>query len=127
MQPIKVVVVALLLAMILKKPPEEKTAQSLKDSSLETNNNLDVKAPTGDEILLARKNRESVVETINSVIEIVLYLLFVICLFVLVYGNRGYSRYRLTTSLESMLKGSFEEVPFFQPIYSSLLTNTVVT
>ncbi|PFX27651.1 Polycystic kidney disease protein 1-like 2 [Stylophora pistillata] len=110
MQPIKVVAVALLLALILKKPPEEKTAPSFKDSSLETNNNSDVKAPTGDELVLARKNRESVVETINSVVEILLYLLFVICLFVLVYGNRGYSRYRLTTSLESMLKGSFEEM-----------------
>lgn len=110
MQPIKVVAIALLLALVLKKPPEEQTAQSVKDSALEVNNNVYVVAPTGDELLAARKYRESIVETISTLVEIVLFLAFVVCLFVVVYGNRGYSRYRLTSNLEDMLKESFEEV-----------------
>ena len=131
MQPIKVVAVALLLALILKKPPEEKTAQSCKDSSLEVSKNVNIVAPTGDELVTARKNRESVVETINTIVEIVLFFLFVICLFVVVYGNRGYSRYRLTTNLESMLKESFEEVTCVLCVYTltsdPLLTLVLVT
>ena len=110
MQPVKVVAIALILALILKKPPEEKTAQSVKDSPLDANQNVSVVAPKGDELVTARKTRESVVETISTVIEMVLFLVFVLCLFVVVYRNRGYSRYRLTTSLEDVLKDSFEEV-----------------
>lgn len=110
MQPIKVIAIALLLALILKKPPEEKTAQSVKDSALEVNKNVNVVAPTGEELLVARKYRENIVETISNLVEIVLFLIFVICLFVIVYGNRGYSRYRLTLNLEDLLKESFEEV-----------------
>ena len=110
MQPIKVIAVALLLALILKKPPEEKTAQSVKDSALEVNKTLNVVAPTGEELVVARKYRENMVETISNLVEIVVFLIFVICLFVIVYGNRGYSRYRLTMNLENVLKDSFEEV-----------------
>ena len=128
MQPIKVIAVALLLALILKKPLEEKTAQSLKNSALDVNQNVNVVAPTGEELLTARKYRENIVETISNVVEIVLFLIFVICLFVIVYGNRGYSRYRLTLNLEDLLKDSFEEVReqlFFEilcvPLTSSVL------
>ena len=110
MEPIKVIAVTLLLALILKKPPEEKTAQSEKNSASEVNQNVNVVAPTGEELLMARKYREKVVETISNLVEIALFLIFVICLFVIVYGNRGYSRYRLTLNLEDMLKDSFEEV-----------------
>ncbi|KAL9952359.1 hypothetical protein ACROYT_G039604 [Oculina patagonica] len=110
MQPIKVIAVALLLALILKKPPEEKTAQSAKDSALDVNKNVDVVAPTGEELLEARKYRENIVETISNLVEILLFLVFVVCLFVIVYGNRGYSRYRLTSNLENMFKESFEEI-----------------
>lgn len=110
MQPIKVIAVALLLALILRKPPEEKTAQSVKNSALEVNESVNVIAPTGEELLVARKYRENIVETISSLVEIVLFLVFVVCLFVIVYGNRGYSRYRLTLNLEDTFKESFEEV-----------------
>jgi len=110
MQPIKVIAVALLLALILKKPPEEKTAQSAKHSALEVSTNVNVEPPTGEALLVARKYRENIVETISNLVEIVLFLIFVICLFVIVYGNRGYSRYRLTLNLEDLLKDSFEEV-----------------
>ena len=110
MQPIKVIAVALLLALILRKPPEEKTAQSVKDSALEVDKNVNVVAPTGEELVTARRYRENIVETISNLVEIVLFLLFVVCLFVIVYGNRGYSRYRLTLNLEDMFKESFEEV-----------------
>lgn len=87
MQFIKVVVVVLFFVMIFKKFFEEKIVQLFKDLFLEINYNLDVKVFIGDEIFFVRKNRESVVEIINSVIEIVFYLFFVICFFVLVYGN----------------------------------------
>ena len=110
MQPIKVVAVALLLALILKKPPEEKTAQSAKNSTLDANKNVSVEAPKGDELVTARKTRESIVETVNTLMELIFFVVFVICLFLVVYGNRGYSRYRLTASLEYLLKDSFEEV-----------------
>lgn len=39
-----------------------------------------------------------------------MFLVFVTCLFLVVYGNRGYSRYQLTASLENVFKESFEEV-----------------
>lgn len=109
MQPLKVVAIALILAMILKKPPEENTAQSVKDSTLKPDQNARIVAPKGEELVAARKTRESIVETISTLAEIVLFLVFVICLFVVVYGNRGYSRYRLTETLEQVFKDSFEE------------------
>ena len=117
MQPIKVVVIALLLALVLKKPPEEKTAQSVKDSTLNVSKHVNVIAPKGDELVAARKTRESIVETISTLVEIVMFLVFVLCLFVVVYGNRGYSRYRLTASLEDVFKESFEEQVIFHSIH----------
>ncbi|XP_068684192.1 polycystin-1-like protein 2 [Montipora foliosa] len=108
-QPIKVVAIALLLALILKKPPEEATAQSATVSVLNPNKNYDVLAPKGEDLITARKTRASIVETISSLVEIVLFLLFVVCVFGVVYGNRGYSRYRFTESLDNIFKKSFEE------------------
>ena len=109
MQPIKVVAIAILLALILKKPPEETTAQSAFNSTMNQQKNEKVVAPKGDDLTEARNTRTSIVETINAIAEIALFLLFVICVFVVVYGNRGYSRLRLTTSLEDIFKESFEE------------------
>lgn len=110
MQPIKVIALALFLALILKKPPEEKTAQSFHDSTLSDDQSIKVIAPKGNELTKARKTGESVVETVSTLAEIVMFLVFGICLFLVVYGNRGYSRYRLTASLENVFKESFEEV-----------------
>ena len=110
MQPIKVIALAVVLAVILKKPPEEKTAQSIENSDLEVNKNMAVVAPKGDELLEARKYRESVLDTISTLVEVVFFLLFVVCLFIVVYGNRGTNRYQLTSALENLLKDSFQEV-----------------
>ena len=71
---------------------------------------MNVVAPTGEELLVARKYRENIVKTISNLVEIVLILIFAIYLFVIVYGNRGYSRCRLTLNLEDLLKYSFEKV-----------------
>ena len=45
--------------------------------------------------------------------EIVLYLMFVCCLMIFVYQNRGYDRYRLTKSIQDIFSSSFKEVNVF--------------
>lgn len=53
---------------------------------------------------------ENIVEIISNFVEIVLFLIFVICFFVIVYGNCGYSWYRFILNLEDLLKDLFDEV-----------------
>ena len=108
MQPLKVVLLAIFLALILKKPLEEKTAQSVKDSELDVNKNVKITAPRGDELMEARTYQQNVARTLAAVVEIVFFVLFVVCLMFVAYANRTYDRFRLTESLENLFE--FEEV-----------------
>ena len=110
MQPLKVISLAIFLALILKKPQEEKTAQSVKNSDLDVNKNAQVQAPKGDELVAVRQHRQNVNITLAVVVECIIFIVFVVCLMIIVYGNRGPDRYRLTESLDNLLK--FEEVSY---------------
>lgn len=109
-QPIKVVSFAVILALIIKKPVEEKTSHSIKKADLEVNTKVTIVPPEGEKLEEARTYRKNIVESIRAVGEIVFYLMFVVCLMVFVYGNRGYDRYRLTKSIDDIFTSSFKEV-----------------
>ncbi|XP_048586151.1 polycystic kidney disease protein 1-like 2 isoform X1 [Nematostella vectensis] len=109
-QPLKVATFAVLLAIIMRKPVEENTSKGGIKARLEVQKGASITPPKGEELEEARMYRQNVLETLKAVTEIVFYLLFVICLFVFAYANRGYDRYRLTKSIDDIFTSSFEEV-----------------
>lgn len=113
-QPIKVVALAFILALIIKKPVEEKTSHSLEKTNLEVNPHVTVEPLRDEKLENARSYSRSLLETFRAVGEIAAYLLFVCCLFIFVYQNRGYDRYHLKRSIEDIFVSSFNEVRLSQ-------------
>lgn len=109
-QPIKVVALAIVLALIIKKPIEEKTTHSINKANLDVNPNATIEPPQGEKLEQARSYSQSLIEMFRSVGEIVAYIMFVCCLFVFVYQNRGYDRYHMTRSIQEIFVPSFNEV-----------------
>ena len=66
----------------------------------------------GEELLKARSFRQNVRNAAQAVWEILVYVLFILCLMVNTYGNRGNDRYRLTKSLDDIFSSPFESVCF---------------
>ena len=99
-QPLKVVALASLLSLLIKKPPKQ---DPVLGSSLSKNSGVgheEVKWLKGEELEKARDFRLKLLEMFRTILEISFFLLFVILLMVVCYGNRKSSRFALTKTLE---------------------------
>ena len=113
-QPIKVVIIASLLALIIKKPPQQDTVIGVAIAKEKGEKGKTIKLPDNEELVKARDYKRKVVEMFRTIIEISFFLLFVLLLFVVCYGNRGSNRFVMTQGLENILNN-------FQKVYSFLL------
>lgn len=99
-QPIKVVLLASLLSFIIRKPPEREKVFGVTCQKQDNANKTVAGPPQGDELEKARNFRAKVQGMYKVLAEITFFLIFVILLMIVCYGNRGHTRYLLTDSME---------------------------
>ncbi|XP_048586750.1 uncharacterized protein LOC5520842 isoform X2 [Nematostella vectensis] len=106
-QPIKVVAIASLLSLVIKKPPQQEKVfgKSLSKKSTEGN----VMAPKGQELEKQRIYRTKVIAMFRTIVEIVFFLIFLLLVVVVCYGNRKSTRYLMTQGMEQLFS-KFETV-----------------
>ena len=103
-QPIKVILLASLLSLIIKKPPEREKVYGVSFQKEGHSNKTVTRPPEGEELEKARDFRAKVQEMYKVLAEVTIFLIFVLLLMIVCYGNRGYTRYMLTTSMEDAFK-----------------------
>ena len=113
-QPVKVVLLASVLSLILRKPLEQDRVFGSSISKSKATGDSAVKRLTGQKLRKAREFRTKYLQMFQAIVEIALFLFFVILLMIVVYGNRTSSRFALTKTLgETFLK--FDKVGIAAP------------
>lgn len=102
-QPIQVVLIASLLSVLIRKPMKHDLVHGLPHRKNHCENDFKVEPPEEKELNKARTFWAKLRRMLRSVVEIILFVIFVILLFVVCYGNRDTSRYHLTRSLRNVL------------------------
>lgn len=102
-QPIKVVLLASFLSLLVKKPPETVKAYGISFHKENDYNKTEEGPPQGKELEEARDFRTKVQAMYKIISEVTLFLLFVVVLMVVCYGNRGPNRFMQTNSLNNSL------------------------
>lgn len=99
-QPVKVILLASLLSLILRKPPEREKVYGVTYQKEDHANKMVTGPPQGDELEKARNFRAKVQGMYKVLAEITFFLIFVLLLMIVCYGNRSHARYLLTNSTE---------------------------
>ena len=109
-QPIKVVAIVTLLSLIFRKPIDHDPVDGLpKKKKARIDAEGTVAPPTEEELENIRSYRLNRSKMIGLMLDIGFFITFVILLFIVCYGNRGTTRYRLTKSVQDVFQG-FEKV-----------------
>lgn len=108
-QPIKVIAIASLLSLVLKKPPETDVVLGESLANDKKEKNTSVKAPRGAELERQRVYRKKVIEMFRTLVEIIFFVIFILLIVVVCYGNRKVTRFQLTDGMEK-LTIKFEKV-----------------
>lgn len=103
-QPIKVIFLASLLSLIIKKPPEREKVYGMSFKKEDQSNQTVIGPPEGDELDKARDFSAKVQDMYKVLAEVTIFLIFVLLLMIVCYGNRGSTRYMLTNSMEDAFK-----------------------
>lgn len=101
-QPIQVLLIASLLSILVRKPIKHDLVHGLPHQKNHCENDSKVEPPEEEELKKARTFWVKFRKMFRSVVEIIFFVIFVILLFVVCYGNRGTSRYDLTKSLKDI-------------------------
>ena len=110
LQPLKVLLLASLISIIIRKVP--KAEKPAGPSLWKTKKASVVSSSTTRKAEIAFKERDyrtKVLKVYNTFKDLALFLLFVILLMIVCYGNRKVARYRVTKSIQDTFDG-FEEV-----------------
>ena len=99
-QPVRVILLASLLSVILRKPPEREKVFGVTYQKDNHANKTVTGPPQGDELKKAKDFRTKVQGMYKVLAEITFFLIFVLVLMIVSYGNRSPSRYLLTNSIE---------------------------
>ena len=99
-QPVKVILLASLLSVILRKPPDRERIFGVTYQKDNQANKTVTGPPQGDELKKAKDFRTKVQGMYKVLAEITFFLIFVLLLMIVSYGNRSPSRYLLTNSME---------------------------
>jgi hypothetical protein len=110
-QPIKIVVLVSLLAMIIKKPIDNHKEVSIPEKR-DFVPCRKVEMPPEEDLAIARDNATKKSAMKRVLIEYILYLLFVMLLLIVCYGNRDTNRFMVTNSLQSIAP-NFNKVTFY--------------
>lgn len=110
MQPIKIIILVYLLAMIIKKPIDHhKEVHTTEKRDFVSCSKVEV--PPTEELEIARDIATKTSAMKRVIMEYLLYLLFILLLFIVCYGNRDTNRFMVTNSIKSMIP-KFEKVRF---------------
>ena len=101
-QPIQVVLIASLLSILIRKPIKHDPVHGLPHRKNQCENDARVQPPGEEELKKSRTFWMTLHKIFRSVVEIIFFGIFVLLLFVVCYGNRDTSRYRLTRSLKDI-------------------------
>lgn len=102
LQPIKVVVIASILSILIRKPEKHDPVHGLPRHKNPCEEDSKVQPP-GEKVLKeSRTFWKKVRKMFRSVLEISLFLVFILLLFIVCYGNRDISRFQLTKSLKDI-------------------------
>lgn len=108
-QPLKVVLVASLISMIIRKPPK---VDNVVGSSLWKNMTTETGTSNvlADEVVFKERGyKKKMLQMYRKMGEIAIFLVFVVFLMIVCYGNRKSTRYLVTRSMEETFS-EFEEV-----------------
>ena len=103
-QPVKVILLASLLSLIIRKPPEREKVFGVTYQKEDRANKTVAGPPQGDELKKAKDFRAKVQGMYKVLAEISFFLIFVLLLMIVCYGNRSTTRYLLTNSMEDAYK-----------------------
>ena len=108
-QPVKVALLVSLLSLIIKKPIENDEVHGQAQS----NQTFDTKGtsypPKDEELHRIRKARMMRTRLVKFLIEITVFVLFIVLLMIVCYGNRKRTRYELTDAVRKLF-ARFDEV-----------------
>lgn len=111
LQPIQVVMIASLLSILIRNPMKHDPVHGLPRRKQPCEEDSKVQPPEEEVLKRSRTFRVKLQKMFRSVLEISLFLVFVLLLFVVCYGNRDSSRYQLTKSVKDILN-KFDKVSF---------------
>ena len=120
-QPIQVLLIASLLSFLVRKPIKHDPVHGLPHEKNHCENDSKVQPPEEEELKKSRTFWVKFQKMFRSVVEIIFFVIFVILLFVVCYGNSGTSRYDLTKSLKDIFV-AFDKVRKVKPGISSKRT-----
>ena len=98
-QPIKVIITAFLLSLIFKKLPQQKLLQQ-KTPSSNTRGERRASLPSKEDLETSKQFRTKKIAMLLVLKDIALFILFVVLLSIVMYGNRTNSRFLLTNTME---------------------------
>jgi hypothetical protein len=108
-QPIKIVLVALLLSLIFRRPDDHEAVNVQPLTVSTTVGKESASQPSSEDLEKSRRFKSKNLKLTLALIEITLFVVFIILLIIVVYGNRGDSRFRITECLKKTFK-HFEKV-----------------
>lgn len=108
-QPMKIVLLAFLLSLILRRPVDHDTVivPPLKTKRIQVKDSKS--QPSSEELENSRRFKSQKLKLTLALIEIALFVIFIILLVIVVYGNRGTSRFDITDCLRETFE-EFKEV-----------------
>lgn len=102
LQPIQVVLIASLLSVLIRKPVKHDPVHGLPRRKNPCAEDSKVLPPEETVLKTSRIFRTKLQKMFRAILEISLFLFFVLLLLIVCYGNRDTSRYQLTKSLKDV-------------------------
>ena len=109
LQPIQVLLIASLLSVLIRQPIKHDPVYGSPRQKTHCAEDYKIQPPEETELNTSRRFRIKLQKMLRSVIEISLFFVFILLLFVVCYGNRGTDRYRLTQSIKNVF-ATFDKV-----------------
>ena len=121
LQPVQIAIISSLLSIIIRKPLKHDPVRGLPHRKNPCHEDTMVLPPEKDVLETSRKFWIKLRKMFRSVREISFFLIFVILLFVVCYGNRDVSRYHLRRSVGDIFNKSGEVRFLYYPCSSGFL------
>ena len=121
LQPVQIAIISSLLSIIIRKPLKHDPVRGLPHRKNPCQEDTMVLPPEKDVLETSRKFWIKLRKMFRSVREISFFLIFVILLFVVCYGNRDVSRYHLRRSVGDIFNKSGEVRFLYYPCSSGFL------
>lgn len=103
-QPVKIVLLAFLLSLILRRPVDHDAVSVPPSKAKRIKIKETTSQPSSEELENSRRLKSQKLKLTLALIEIALFVIFIVLLIIVVYGNRGTSRFDITENLKKTFK-----------------------